>query len=730
MNPFDKLRPEIPLQDAAEFFIGIKKFAEWTDPPDMAGELEGMFAVPVEQVIDKLKQVISAKYRKMVAYYTYAQSFRGPWWRAAKIEFCEHAEDEMEGAEFYVKRAVALGGPVHMDPIEPPPPSNNPFGILKIMARAEQEGILAQRELREMVGDDNPMKITIEEHMAKDQHHLDEVWQMMTQAEHAMVDGGAPDEMPEAAPPEELPEEAPVEEVPEEAPVEEVPEEEEPIEEKAASMRFTRALQKLAADSSVDPHTAALLKGKGEERGIAGLAAEAKRESGRRGQRLGRTVGMLGGGAAGAALGRKYLGGSPAGTLGGALLGALAGRSTGGELGTEADIARNRSKTHILGSKDQQAIEDRLQAQGATKRVMGPKGRVVGYQTKSAAMRFTRALNKLANEAAMAGDAQMASPGPGGQEMQPQNFLQAELMGQQAQSANESQYYRQQLQGTQQQMASMQQQVSDAQMQLQQVQQQAGEANMQIQQAAQAMEQQAAQATQQTMEAAKARLGAQQLRQQMLEVASQDPDQLGAGMMGPSPEEQAMMQAQGMPGAEGGMAPGEAPPDMAGGAPAGPEGPAGMAPGPQTAPGAAPAEMQPDMNAPAGGPMGLEGEGAEATTGLKTGSAQARMLGAAGGAALGAGSSLLRGAGAGGLRSHLAAVQGKQDGGFRRASQLAAAKSDVAEAELSEKHPAMSAIKGGLLGAAGGALMGPSIAAAAKDLPDAARGAGRLLGMK
>jgi bacterioferritin (cytochrome b1) len=191
MNAFEQLyesERSIPTAEASAYFIGLKyglmrKQAEWTEPPDESGVLEGQFAVPVEQVIAKLQQVIAAKFRLMIGYRTYAQSIRDHAWRAFKIEFYEHSEDELEGAEFYIKRSTALGGPVHIDAIEPPPASTKPIDILHTMIRAEQEGIQAQRELRQLVGDENPMKIGIEEHLLKDQHHLDELWQMIPEEE-------------------------------------------------------------------------------------------------------------------------------------------------------------------------------------------------------------------------------------------------------------------------------------------------------------------------------------------------------------------------------------------------------------------------------------------------------------------------------------------------------------------------------------------------------------------
>ena len=289
----------IPLNEASTFFAGLKKQAEWTDPPDMGGALEGMFNVPVEQVLAKLQSIIAGKFRLMVAYYTYAQSFRGPWWRAAKIEFTDHAEEEQAAAEFYVKRAVALGGPVHMDEIAPPPASTNPVGILKIMMRAEQEMIAAQRELRQMVGDENPMKIGIEEHMLRDQHHLDETHQFLTQTEQQGLEVMAPvpGEELEAQP------EAAAEPAPEPEAAPEAAPEPKTDKEVVASMRLGALLQKVA----FAPELMGLISGYSPGRAVAGETAAALAPEGRvtRSENVARQLAIAG---------------APAGGIGGMIL--------------------------------------------------------------------------------------------------------------------------------------------------------------------------------------------------------------------------------------------------------------------------------------------------------------------------------------------------------------------------------------------------------------------------
>lgn len=640
---------EIPLHEAARFFVGIKKFAEWTDLPDMTGQLEGRFAAPVEQVLSKLKEIIAMKWRKMVAYFTYAQCFRDHAWRAIKIEFGEHAHDEHEDAEFYVKRAVALGGPVHMDDIDAPPPSNNPYGILKMMARAEQEAIAAQRELLQMVGDENPMRVGIEEALSHDQHHLDEMWQIMTVEEQQEIELGKG-----------------VEELPLE---EDLPQagEDEPME-VMASMRLSAALEKHSGDKVLP--TDKELKETGRQRGVTALSAEAAREKGRRGERFGQSAGTIGGALGGAALGKKYIGGR-AGAIAGMTAGAFGGGRLGKELGTERDIRKNAS-----------------------------------IKEKIASMRFELALMKIA-QGEMGGveGVDMASPTAG--EMEPTNYLGAEMVGRQAQEANESAFYREQLGQAKEQAAMMQQQVADTQMQLQQVQEQAAQASEQIQMATQQAVAAQDAATQQTLEAAKARIGAQEMRAKMLELASMDPQQFGEQAFSSPP---GGMGAQGMDAANGAISP-----DAGIEPPPSPEGPAGEAPTPTTPPGSVPTgEAVPGAMT---GPPPAPGLGAASPAGqLKTGSSYKlaapitdRLIGAGAGAMLGAGSSLYAGRKAPELAARAQQLEGQRDGSFLQAVQEAKAKQQAVTSELAARHPMGSAIVGGLGGAVTGALLAPGL---------------------
>lgn len=629
----------IPLDDAAHFFADLTKSAEWTDPPDMTGALEGQFVAPVEQVLHKLKDVCTAKLRLMMAYYTYAQSLNDHAWGGVKKEFYDHAEMEQEGAEYYLKRAAVLGGPIQLDALEPPPPSTNADSIFTMLVRAEQEGILAQRELRQMVGDENPMKVGIEEQMLKDQHHLDELFQMMS-PEHrlALEQMGVGGEVPGTVPG------PPAQGVPEEA-------SKEPAE-KNASFQLACAILKLAADKSD-----AELREVGRQRAVTNLAAEAYREAGRRGERAGHTLGSVAGLVGGAAAGKKYVGGK-AGTIAGAVLGGVAGGRAGRELGSEVDIHKN------------------------------------AFEMAKAKLAFAKVADEYGN------DESMSAPSAG--ELEPTNYLRAEMLGRQVQEQNEASYYRDLLSSTRQENATTAQQLSDMQAQMQQLQEQQAQVGAQVTQAMQHASMAQDQATQQAFEAAKARIGAQQLRQMMFEVASQDPASLGESALGPS-----------MPGATEGSDPmmGQDPAASNPTLTADPNG-ASTQPGDgqpsDTSQGQAPT-LQDSTTAAAQSPTQSGPGGASTPISVKVGSFAPALLGGGLGALTGAAGSVMAGRGAPALREKVEGMAAGQDGTFAAAARMAAAKAALAGAELAERHPVGAALTGAAQGALGGAAAGPAL---------------------
>jgi len=560
MNIFEQnLRHEIPLHEAARFFVSFKKLAEATSPPDETGTLEGMFAVPVEQALALMANQVRLEFETLYAYHVYAQTLRDLSHDAIAEHFLDHAEEEQAHADFLLKRMAVLGGPANVPDLAAPHGSTNPVDIVHTLIRMEQEGIASWRQLLTAIGE-NPMKVTIEDYMAQEQQHLDELWQLLPdELKGTPTPAGAGAEAQAVAPTGVATEEPAVEEPPAAEPS---------IEEKKASMRFKLAMMKLAV-------------GEGD--------------------------------------------GTP----------------------------------------------------------MSPPTQ---------------------------GNAPPA-------DTMPTNYLQAEMMGQQAQQQNEAAFYRGQLGNSKATAALMQQQVADIQGQLQQLQEQVSQSSSQVEAATQQAVQAQDMATQQTLESAKARLGAQQMRAQILEIASQDPQMMGEQALAPA-------QQPGMPGAEMGGAP----PDAGMGQPT-PVGPAGNAPAPLAPPGAVPAGRGQGTpgNAPAGPPQGAPTDGGETTPAQKFAAAIPkkiidRLVGAGAGAALGAGEQVGLGRKRQLLSDKVQQMQSEAKGGFGHAAALAAAKGGLANAELAEKHPIGSAITGGLGGAFLGAQLGPGLKVQGQKLIKSVKG--------
>lgn len=189
---FDRiLSKDVPLAEAAAAFHKLK-FASGYEQPDETGSLEGQFEASPEEVLKLLGEMVNNEFKTMVAYQTYAESLRGTERGSIAEEFEEHAENELEHAQFLMKRMSVLGGAIQLDDIPAPPASTDPVDIIKTMIRMEQEGIAKWKVFHSMCGD-NPTKYKVEEYLTTEQHHLDELWQLLPYEARASVTTGAPE---------------------------------------------------------------------------------------------------------------------------------------------------------------------------------------------------------------------------------------------------------------------------------------------------------------------------------------------------------------------------------------------------------------------------------------------------------------------------------------------------------------------------------------------------------
>ena len=513
MNSFERSligdRFNLPSEEASAFFISMKrplvksamhKTAGWEDPPDELGVLEGQFEVPLEFAVNLMGKCVMNLMRMLSAGIIYSKSLRGEGSEGVR-RLLEGSTWEYESAvKYLVERMTVLAGAPHIPEFDMPPPSTEPFEVAKKMIRAEQEAILSYHELIAVLGS-NPMKEKIKCFMGQCQSHLDQYWMAVPPEFGTKPMGVHPPQHllqhEENETPQQEEVESPEFEQAEEAAGvegEEGPEEEG---QKTSSLRkVATALTKTAKEGQTD----AELREVGRQRAVTNIAAEHHREAARRAERVGRVAGLLGGAATGAALGRAIGKGSATHTLAGAALGGLGGRHLGGELGTEIDIARHK-----------------------TANVKALAAKLAGWVKRADDM----------STGMPEQEAPMASP-TDNQELEPVNYLQAELMGQQYQDRNEANFYRQRAVQAQQMLQQAQQ---GSQMQMQQMQQQLVQNEALVNSAAQRIKAALDSATRasddalkQTETAARMRIGQQNLRMQLMELASQDPDQQAASL--------------------------------------------------------------------------------------------------------------------------------------------------------------------------------------------------------
>lgn len=147
--------------------------------PDTTGHLEGEFAVPVEQVVMTLAQVVSNSMRQHTAYAYYGEMMRGLGRGELAELFDAQGTGELEEMKYFLRRMSVLhpgGVPIPLSPT--PQPSADPLAALEFLIAGEQQAIVLFKALHAQLGD-NPMKFTIEELQSHAQEHLDKLWQYM-----------------------------------------------------------------------------------------------------------------------------------------------------------------------------------------------------------------------------------------------------------------------------------------------------------------------------------------------------------------------------------------------------------------------------------------------------------------------------------------------------------------------------------------------------------------------
>lgn len=708
---------EMPLLAASEFYLGLKQAS--VEDPAMSGE----FTLPVPEVLQMMGAMVENELKTMLAYKVYAQSLRGPMHFAISKEFEDHAEEELEHVDFLLRRMSVLGGAIHLPDVQSPAAATDINAILSTMVEIEEVGAEKWKALHAVCTDGSATKFKIEEFMTREQHHLDELKQMMT-SEAPPIDA------------------API--TPGAAPAPAAPAEPAAPEKKA----MAAALDKLAKEDENLLHQFGGWLGKNPIIAQAGLSSMS-----------------------GAAMG-AHMGGAR-----GALIGAVAG-AVAGAAGTEVRrgmIETPGSKPHLMDSRlpnafgDTSKLLEHSMTFGKTQDFFKKKAeedaevpQKPGHSKTRQALEVGGAIAGMTGFGALSSKQhekklRMAKALKKIGALDPQSWLANEQMAQQAQEGNEVDYFREQMETAQSQASQSDQSSQQAQQQVQTLTQQLAEmqasqqgamqtamqASSATQQAAMQNVQQAyaaaSQAQLQALEEQKKTIEHQQmavnmrqalqgLRQTVMQAAAQDP----------TPDFEAQMAAVGAPPAQPPIDPATGAPavDPATGQPlsAGPSAgaapPADPAAAQQTQPGQPAAAPDPGQGGapppdgasgsapPAGEPPAAGGK-PSTTVSIKQGS-MGQMAGT------------LAGAGAGYLAGHSqpltermqGAISGMEEGGpggFAKAMMIAQMKNAVGALESAQKSPRASTLAGAAIG--GGAV--PAAKMIGRSVGDMSRAIGQ-----
>lgn len=146
-----------------------------------SGGPEGSTSVPVGQLISVMNGWLSMKYQKDAAYRSYADRVRGPWRDALVAHWQEHAGDERGHAYDIAMKIVGLGGDPIQTSVSIPASVPNLSALGLSLMNLELQAIERGRQVAEMAGSMDALRVLAEEVILKDAHHLDDLRRMFVE---------------------------------------------------------------------------------------------------------------------------------------------------------------------------------------------------------------------------------------------------------------------------------------------------------------------------------------------------------------------------------------------------------------------------------------------------------------------------------------------------------------------------------------------------------------------
>jgi bacterioferritin (cytochrome b1) len=146
------------------------KIAVFNDPVS-----EGEVGAPPGQIISLLQSYLNIKYVTDAAYRSLSDRLRGPWREAMTKHMYEHAEDERNHAYAIAMKIIGFGGDPIQTSITIPDSTSNLISIISVLADLELQAIKMARGLLFLSGEDDGLRVLVEDILLKDSHHLDDL---------------------------------------------------------------------------------------------------------------------------------------------------------------------------------------------------------------------------------------------------------------------------------------------------------------------------------------------------------------------------------------------------------------------------------------------------------------------------------------------------------------------------------------------------------------------------
>lgn len=174
------LEPQMPDAGMAEAAPPPPTASVGTHPLAVSPE-EGLFAVPQEQMLKLLQKALKLKYTAVLMYINYGDRIRSHFRDATYAHWQDHMGEERTACYDLAMKITALGGEPEVQVSKVPSTGVLSEMFMHIM-QMEKQLIQGQREILAVCGENEGLRILIENSLLEDQRHLDDARRMMVLA--------------------------------------------------------------------------------------------------------------------------------------------------------------------------------------------------------------------------------------------------------------------------------------------------------------------------------------------------------------------------------------------------------------------------------------------------------------------------------------------------------------------------------------------------------------------